>query len=224
VPICTRPHALNHLVCYKTDSVTCGLSDEQYRTLSEAKIAVARFHLTEVERLVATSASGSFIVDPDAGTPLHGHADGAIFETFAAFDTFSCAVAHRLAFKGAEKFSMTKLAADGRVSNLLRRRVANTIATDRWMRLDWLRNLAGHRGVVSQFMRWGEHLGGMKVHVPDPDHPSQRGEEFLPLMTDLLAWSEVRLRFLVNGAGFSPPPRVVRLRGGEIRIEVQRAP
>jgi len=81
--------------------MSCGMSVEQYCTLSALKIVVAKFHLAEFERLAQAGSRFSLTIDPEyAYAPLHGHADGAVFEAFAAFDAFSCAIAHKLNFKG----------------------------------------------------------------------------------------------------------------------------
>lgn len=200
------------------------MNGEQYCTLSALKIAVAKYHLGEFERLLPTGSRAFLNPDPETATaPLHGHADGAIFETFAAFDTFSCAVAHRLGFKGADGFSMKRIAADSRVPRVILRRASDTFATDRWKRLESLRNLAGHRGVVSQYLVSAEHLGGFKVYLPDGTQPTRRGDEFLPVMIDLLRWSEGRLRFMFNGVcrdAFTRRGRMLQLRGSKIRVEL----
>ncbi len=134
---------------------------EQYCTLVSHKLEVARFHLAEFERLVKGELAAVSSDFPDVRyAPFHGHADGAVFEAFAAFDTFSCAVAHKFETPQADRASFKSIAGQSKVPPEIARRVAETIAAEEWKRLEWLRNLAGHRGVVSESMRWGRHLKG----------------------------------------------------------------
>jgi hypothetical protein len=167
---------------------------EQYCTLATHKLEVARFHLREFGRLLEGEAKGRLADDPEVEyAPFHGHADGAIFEAFAAFDTYSCAVAHKFGVPRADRAALKTIAARVEVPPEISRRINDAIATDEWLRLEGLRNLAGHRGVVSETMRWGQHLkGGFQVHLPD-------GDEALPVMSYLIQWGEHQLEGLYVG-------------------------
>jgi len=167
---------------------------EQYCTLATHKLEVARFHLAEFEKLVAKGTSALLGDDPDVRyAPFHGHADGAIFEGFASFDTYSCAVGHKFGVPHSDRASFKSIGSRSEVPAEIAQRVADTVATDEWKRLEWLRNLAGHRGVVSESMRWGQHLkGGFQVHLPD-------GDEALPVMRSLLRWTEDQIPGLFIG-------------------------
>lgn len=206
-------------------AMSCGMTVEQYCTLSELKVAVATFHLSEFERLLPTGSKVFSTPDPQSvGAPLYAHADGAVFEMFAAFDTLSCALAHKLGFKRAERFSFKGMANDHRVPLDLLRRLSNTVGSDRWQRLEGLRHAAGHRSVVSPFLVSAKHLGGFKAYLSDDDDPNRRGDEALPVIRELLRWSEMRLRFLSNG--ICPQRswkqvRMLQLAGGNmVRIEI----
>lgn len=139
---------------------------EQYCTLASHKLEVARFHMTEFDKLIKGETAALIADDADVRyAPFHAHADGAIFEAFAAFDTYSCAVAHRFDLPRSDHASFKAMASQANLPPEIVQRVSDTIATEEWKRLEWLRNLAGHRGVVSEAMRWGQHLKG---GVPGP--------------------------------------------------------
>lgn len=163
-------------------------------TLATHKLEVARFHLAEFEKLLGKESSALVGNDPEVKyAPFHGHADGAILEAFAAFDTYSCAVAHKFQVPGSDRASFKSLEGQSQVPTEIKERVAKTLATDEWKRLEGLRNLAGHRGLVSETMRWGEHLkGGFQVHLPD-------GDEALPVIESLLRWTAGQIESLYIG-------------------------
>jgi hypothetical protein len=187
-----------------------------YCTLVTHKLEVAKYHLREFERLVKEETA-SFGGDyPEMKyAPFHGHADGAVFEAFAAFDTFSCAVAHKFGVPRSDHASFKTIGHESKVPPEIRERVAGTIATEEWTRLKWLRNVAGHRGVVSESFRWGSHLPqGFRVNLPD-------GEEALPVMEKLLRWSDERIRDLFIEV-CDRERSILQFRGSEATIEVER--
>jgi hypothetical protein len=140
----------------------------EYAYLTELKFEVARYHLREFKRLLPTGPGVCF--NPrhrQVSAPIHAHADAAIFETFAAFETFSCAVAHECGWKGADVKSFAEVANDERLPTKVRRSMRATIRSDRWDVLDELRNIVGHRAVVtSRFVNSSE--SGFKIFLADP--------------------------------------------------------
>lgn len=174
--------------------MTCGLIPEQYCTLASHKLEVAWFHLAEFEKLIDGEIAALAADDPAVRyAPFHAHADGAIFESFASFDTYGCAVGHKFEVPNADRASFKSVGDRPEVPPAIAQRIAATVATNEWRRLEALRNLAGHRGVVSESMRWGQHLkGGFQVHLPD-------GDEALPVMTHLLRWTGEQIDSLYVG-------------------------
>jgi hypothetical protein len=127
---------------------------QQYCTLASHKLDVARFHVAEFEKLTRQEVSA--LVDDDPGiryAPFHAHADGAIVEAFAAFDTYSCAVAHKFGVPRSDRASLKGIVERQEVSAEVHERVTDALAAEEWKRLEELRNLAGHRGLVSESMR-----------------------------------------------------------------------
>lgn len=193
--------------------MSCGIVADGYCTLVTHKLEVAKFHLGEFEQLLKKETSSLVGDYPEVRyAPFHGHADGAIFEAFAAFDTFSCAVAHKFQIPRSDRASFKSIGSESEVPPEIAQRVADTIATEEWKRLEKLRNLAGHRGVVSESFRWGSHLpGGFRVNLPD-------GGEALPVMKKLLRWSEERIQDLFIGV-CDRERSILQLRGSDVSIE-----
>ena len=82
------------------------LTAAQYVTLSWRKLEIARRHLIELDR----ELPHAMVMDPasptDSRAAAEGHADGAVFQSHAAFDTFACGVAEHFCLSQPGKASL----------------------------------------------------------------------------------------------------------------------
>lgn len=177
------------------------LSTDQYLTLATRKLEVARRHLIELE----TDLPSAKVSDPasptDSRAAIEGHADGCVTQAYAAFDTFSCAVAHNFGLAQPDRASMNRLVQ--RLSEPSRPFVAEAITQTceavreviqsyGWRRLSSYRNLAVHRGVVAGRTGFSREAG-FTLRIADIDGPDPNGAEALPILHELLVWAEETL-------------------------------
>lgn len=155
--------------------MTCGLTTDQYCNLSRAKLGIGKHHVRGFKAILRTAPN--LVVSPDdrVRLPLYSHADGAVFQLYAACDSYACGVAHEYGFKAADKASFMVVAQESRAPAVLALRMRNTTSSKRWTVLEDLRNVAGHRGVVSRFLVVGQQLGETRAYLGDRSHPDQRG-------------------------------------------------
>jgi hypothetical protein len=185
------------------------LSQDEYATLSERKLHVARRHLIELERELPSGQ----VMDPagpeDSRAELEGHADGCVLQAYAAFDTFACAVAVRFELANPDKASFAGLV--GRLSEPSSSFVATQVTAvcdairavlkkKEWQDLSFYRNLAAHRGVVGQRTRFSLEEG-FSFRIGDLDGPDPNGSEALPILKRLLGWAEQTLPPLLKLVG-----------------------
>jgi hypothetical protein len=184
--------------------VTCGLSPYQYSNLSRVKYDTSRYHLDELDRVLPTIPPAQvFNFQPGTEEPLlpvWAHSDGCIFQLYAAFDAFACAVAHRFGLSRPERASFKALTGDRGVGKQVPDQLAVSesvqaiIDSDEFGDLEDLRNRAAHRAVVGQRVRAGSY-SGIRVLF---DHGLVQGPEVEvpPVLHRLIDWAHGPLWWL----------------------------
>jgi hypothetical protein len=186
--------------------MTCGQSPYQYSNLSRVKYDVARYHVGWFREVVTTFPDVGFLFriggdNPQA--PLWAHGDGCVFQLYGAFDAFSCAIAHHLGLPRPDEASFNKLPLSKIGPPQLARSLKEILESAEWSEIAELRHRAAHRGVLGQYIWSGPAAPGGSRYVTrvylDPrtvEEDSRR--EALPVLTELVAWSEGPLRWLWN--------------------------
>jgi hypothetical protein len=185
------------------------LTARQYVALSWRKVEISQRHLLELENGLRTAQ----VIDPPSSTDsraaIEGHADGCVFQAYAAFDTFACAVATHFDLDRAERASfrsisdrLPSVAAPNDTAEARRVQVAiGTVTQDEnWRALSFYRNIAAHRGVVGQ--RFTFNLDdGFVLRIAELDGPDPDRSEVTTILYRTLGWTAEKVRGLHELAG-----------------------
>ena len=183
------------------------LSTDQYLTLAQTKLEVARRHLIELESDLPSASVSDPASATDSRAGIEGHADGCVTQAYAAFDTYACAVARHFGLAKPDRASLNGLvarlsepslpSADGTLQTCVA--VREVVESSGWSRLSVYRNLAVHRGVVAGRTHFSLETG-FTLRISDMDGPDPRGAEAVPILRELLGWAEKTLLPLVTVA------------------------
>jgi hypothetical protein len=181
----------------------------QYVTLSWRKVEIARRHLIELERELQNLMVNDPASPTDSRAAGEGHADGAVFQSYAAFDTYACGVAVHFGLAQPDKASLNGIVprleeppppftADE--VHVVASEIRAVTSSDGWRDLSFYRNLAAHSGVLAPIAHFSMDTGS-SLRIGNLDGPDPNRSEVLPILHRLVGWVEEttdRLRGLAD--------------------------
>ena len=170
------------------------------------KLAIAESHRDEFDHLDDDLTGEQFFRFPLRSLDALGHGDGVFLELAGAFDAFACAVAHWQGLDNPDLASLRASLADACEGSLAERIQAVT-ADPEFKALTAYRNLAAHRGIVSESITMGERveMPGRTIWLALPDSlprdiPDRPRSPLRPILERYTVWARGALRELHDEA------------------------